>query len=75
MLGNDFCLPVMAVAVLARAGALLLCVTALDPAGALGNRLLLLASPRAARQARFRAAIVSYQASARKQVWRKSEPA
>jgi len=75
MLGNDFRLPVMAVAVLAGAGGLLLCLVMLDLARVLGNRLWLLASPSAARQARFRAALAAYQARARKRVRRKSEPA
>ena len=75
MLGNDFCLPIRVASVLAGAGALLLCLVVLDLARALGSRLWLLASPRAARQARFRAALTAYQARARKQVRRKSEPA
>lgn len=75
LLMNDFRLPIMVASVLAGAGTLLLCLAALDLARALGRRLWLLASPRAARQARFRAALAGYQARARKRVRRKSEPA
>ena len=66
LLMNDFRLPIMIASVLAGAGTLLLCLMSLELARVLGNRLWLLASPRAARQARFRAALVAYQARARK---------
>jgi len=56
----DIRLPIALAAALTGSGALLLCLLALDLARALGLRLWLLASPRAARQARFRAALAAY---------------
>lgn len=57
---NDFRLFGMLTASLAGVGALLLGLAAVDLASALGRRLWLLASPRAARQARWQAALAAY---------------
>ena len=68
----DLRLLIALTAALAGVGALLLALAALDLASALGRRLWLLASPRAARQARIRAALAAYQARAHKGVRRKA---
>lgn len=57
-------------AVLAGGGALLLCLAAVDLASALCKCLWLLASPGAARRARFHAALAAYRGRARKRVRR-----
>lgn len=59
-------------AALAGVGALLLALAALDLASALGYRLWLLASPRAAQHARVRAALALYQDRACRRVRRKT---
>ena len=71
MLASDFRLFEILVATLAGAGALLLCLAAVDLASALCVRLWLLASPRAARQARFQAALAAYRSRTRRLVRRK----
>lgn len=66
----DFRMLVALTAILAGAGTLLLCPAAVDLASALCTRLWLLASPDAAREARFQAALAAYRGRARKRVRR-----
>jgi len=68
LLVSDFRILVAVTAILAGAGTLLLCLAVADLARALCKCLWLLASPGAARQARFRAALVGYRGRARKRV-------
>ena len=70
MLVSDFRVLNALTASLAGAGALLLCLAALDLASALCRYLWLLASPGAAREARFQAALTAYRGRARKRVRR-----
>jgi len=63
VLTNEFHLLTTLVVVLTGLGAFMLCLAALNLIGAATWRLWLSASPGAARQARFRAALVAYQSS------------
>ena len=61
MLAHDLNLLTVLTALLAGIGALLLCLAAVDVARAMCMHLWRLASPGAARQARFRTALAAYQ--------------
>lgn len=67
----DFRMLVALTAILVGVGTLLLCLAAVDLARALCIRLWLLASPGAARQARFRDAVAAYRSHTRRLVRRK----
>lgn len=60
MLAHDLRVLIALTAVLAGGGTLLLCLAAVDLASAMCRDLWLLASPGAAHQARFRAAVAAY---------------
>lgn len=63
---SDYRILVALTAILAGVGTLLLCLVAVDLARALCTRLWPLASPGAARQQRFRAAVAAYRSHTRK---------
>ncbi len=68
----DFRVLIALTVILTGVAALLLCLAAVDLASVLCKHLWLLVSPRAARQARFRAAIAAYQGCAQKGMRRKT---
>lgn len=71
MLTHDLRIWIAVAVILAGVAALLLCLAAVDLASVLCKHLWLLASPRAARQARFRAVLAAYQGRAQKGMRRK----
>lgn len=72
MLINDLRVPIALAAAMTGLGVFLLSLVGLDLIRAAAHRMWLLASPAAAQQARFRAALAAYQGRAQKEMRRKT---